>query len=181
MACFTHERKHRVIKKWASNRRNTTSYEVGLLEEVLGDQLNALEGLCLNRKLLDMCTHPPSKELARPLRELFPEASALDAIRTASAAMCDGVVSVGDVAFCRDDDGVRRVVEVMQHMEVQGKHMSIVSVWELMSKGDRVEKHRVSEKLLLVKTDQLMMSLTYSRSTTSACILVPPEYNREGE
>lgn len=43
IACFTHERKHKVIKRYAQHHHNTNSLEKGLVEEITVQHLRDLE------------------------------------------------------------------------------------------------------------------------------------------
>ena len=38
-SCWVQERKQKVIKKWATMRRNTTAFEFGTMEQITMDQL----------------------------------------------------------------------------------------------------------------------------------------------
>ena len=41
-SCWVHERRHRLVKQYTRDRRNTTSYEVGTAEDCAIDHLDAL-------------------------------------------------------------------------------------------------------------------------------------------
>ncbi len=69
ISCFVHERKHRVIKKWAFGHGNTTSYELGMLEEVTVDQLQSLQDWQHVQGLTE--AHPLSKRLKNNARGIM--------------------------------------------------------------------------------------------------------------
>jgi len=176
ISCFVHERKHRVIKKWAYGHRNTTSYELGMLEEVTVDQLQSLQDWQHVQGLTQ--AHPPSKRLKKTLVELCAEQgiSDDDMLVSRQANSCDGLVCVDDFAFALID-GERCVVQVLVLVRLGGSDYAVVSVCVPKgSKSPMYETHLLQECPALIKVGELLVSLTHARTESSVVVLVPFEY-----
>jgi hypothetical protein len=67
LSCYTHERHHRLAKKYAVSRKNTQSYELGVLEDVTLQQLKALKDPSFLGRDGLINAHVPSKRLSRAI------------------------------------------------------------------------------------------------------------------
>ena len=97
LSCFCHERKHRLVKRFAKHRANTTSFEIGTLEDVTIQQLHDVArrwGAAV-----------PSKPSKRQLKVLFEVFGASDVVIANEVPSKHGAISVGDVVYYSVDGG----------------------------------------------------------------------------
>ena len=99
--CFTHERKHKTVKRFANDFYNTRSFEESLLREVLGQELHGLreaDGLEPAIRLFEVKQAPRKK--AGALRLCVPDLEHAESVRVAQQVqLASGErVSRGDVA-----------------------------------------------------------------------------------
>ena len=121
---LTHERKHKVIKRWSKDRFGKQGFEQGLMEELALEHIHAMQSDWCSVGLLDACA--PRKKLLALMQEMFPDGE--DFLTARKARVVHGnLVLAGDVAFAVID-GVRSLVQVEFHLQVDGVPKSCVNV-----------------------------------------------------
>ena len=121
---LTHERKHKVIKRWSKDRFGKQGFEQGLMEELALEHIHAMQSDWCSVGLLDACA--PRKKLLALMQEMFPDGE--DFLTARKARVVHGnVVLAGDVAFAAID-GVRSLAQVEFHLQVDGVPKSCVNV-----------------------------------------------------
>ena len=110
VACLTNERRHRVPKRYAMNRVNLHSWELGVLEEVTVHQLWELETGFIKTGMIR--PHRPDKRLAFNLQDRFPTSGAFEV--ASSAQVDNGLCVCGDAVLFSHVGGVssRRRVDI---------------------------------------------------------------------
>lgn len=130
IACFTHERKHKEVKRYMEGRQNTHyEYERNILQDVLYIQSRVLTeehpyptGVCL----LD--GHPASKRLAGCVcAELGIDAEVRTSVKAKAAALV--TVHVEDVVVIRWDGDTVAIGQVNGLFEVASFVVANVSTW----------------------------------------------------
>ena len=174
LALFTHERRHRLIKKFLHGRMTLQSFERGVIEELTCDHLYYLKIGWLAVGLVNgSCSR--AKQNAQ-VREWYPHAISINVSSDAHLAEV-GTLHAGDVAFVRVD-GRDEVCEIWFHFQVdQDEPHSLVSIWH--SGGDSDDHCArcvvASESPVDVRTCQLRGATTYQRFANGDVIaLVPP-------
>ena len=130
LCCWVHERKHKELKRYASDSHNanlTNSYEKGLLRQVLLTQLNSLQDLFIGEKCQLIKPSPAPSGLEGHLRRflnLSPvEPLLLEYSKTAclhAAATC----SYKDVVLCCSDE-LEKVGEVWFFVNVKARDQNL--------------------------------------------------------
>ena len=108
ISCFVHERKHKIIKRWAVPMctGNNVKYDRGLLEECTRAHVEALKEPLLKPCLIE--TRPADPKVVATLRaQGF--ASAESALTGRTARVQGRTIAVGDVVLYAAGDGSRDV------------------------------------------------------------------------
>ena len=177
IACFVHERKHRMIKRFAIGRHNDKAFDRGVLEEVTLQHFHDLERPLTSSWLRDAHPAPPKLRAALAVDG---HAFENDTVLTARVAMVRSrAVTMGDVVLF-DVGGQLGVAEVYFHACINGNVHSCISPWTLMEDGTHVAKYRVVDNPRLVSTSILRDSCIHSVATAGSVsqVLVPPLYRR---
>lgn len=175
LSCLVLERFHRQPKKYAMQRHNTTSYEIGLIEEMT---------IC---KLVDLQRHWMALGL---VSEAAPRGKILDCLRDLYSAEIDsikvsrrlqtlrGLVTVDDVVFFRDVHAHLCCGEVLLHFTRADETYSIVSVWEPapVDLNGHVLRFKTTGDPRVLVSSCIEQPLVYSRAADYVTVLVPPLY-----
>jgi hypothetical protein len=170
VSCFVHERKHKTIKAAGVPRVNTTSYDIGVLEDVTVQHLWDLATPLASGDGLREPREPPRK-MAEAVRQglLVPMANSL---KTSNVCMCNGrAVAVGDVAMVIVSADP---VEVWFHVAADGICYTCISPWPVTGAHARHKAAHISVAPRFVKSAMLADSVVYYRGATDCTVLVPP-------
>ena len=171
--CFTHERKHKTIKKFASDFYNTRSFEDGMLREVLAQELHDLAlADCLEPGLRLLDPKPCARKTADAIRTCLPELTAARVVHTAAAVrLWSGErISRGDVVLLQGA-GALQCGQVWALVSLpRGPHGLLHSVSDVSHDGDQGEC-RLVESLELVPCSEFLGSCCW-RDIASARRLV---------
>ena len=167
VSCFVHERKHKSIKAAGVPRVNTTSYDIGVLEDVTVQHVWDLATPLASGDGLREPRDPPSEAVRQGL--LVPMANSL---KTSSVCMCNGrAVAVGDVAMVI---GSADPVEVWFHVAVDGVCYTCISPWPVTGAHARHTVARISVATRFINSAMLADSVVYYNGATECTVLVPP-------
>ena len=166
-SCFVHERKHKLLKRFANQLTDTSkAFETSLLSDVLHTQLLALDDpveLPLARPCILVKPRAASKSLQRLLLELGFQ----DPVTTASeVAMQTGFrVRVRDVVQVHVD-GALRVAEVCWHAQSGQRLLTCLNPWVHISNF----MHKVCDDPVLVESHTIVSLCVWSRKGTDAIV-----------
>jgi len=164
LSCFTHERKHKTVKRMAYNRVNTRRFDVGVLEEVLQQHLYELQSPLDKRGLAEPRTAPAKMTTAvRAARAVQGDAE----VTTSRRAWVHGrAICVGDVAMVRMPDGSMTPGTVWFHCQAEGDLYACMSPWVVLGASGRSMRCRINEEApRLIPHRDLLESLIYSRGS----------------
>ena len=161
--CWVHERKHRVVKRFASDILNTVSYERSVLGEVTAHQLESLAGdsnLCEDVGLLDPKPAPPKMRL---LLETELEASGFECLTSREARVSAWATCCkGDVVLVKDEDRFC-AGQVCFHACYGGEHISLVSLWDFIKGDGTSAEWQAASNPILVETCEIYTSVISTR------------------
>ncbi|CAE7513380.1 unnamed protein product [Symbiodinium sp. CCMP2592] len=126
--CYTHERKHRTIKRFAEDIKKTSAYEQGLLREVLGQELYCLARAdCFAAMLQLQDPKPASRRKAAALRKIIPELTSAQVIHVAEKVRLPSGERIcrGD-AVLLEGNGCLECALVWAFVELAGQAYSVV-------------------------------------------------------
>ena len=140
LSCFVHERRHRLIRRYADDTYNTVDYERTLISEAVCHHLGNLEGSTTFDFSIGLV--PPVRSAPKRARNAVLKALDLQDIgdeliintaiesRFSALATCKkrDVVLISDVSALGFIAG-----EVWAHLEVSGEPITVVSMWELVT------------------------------------------------
>lgn len=125
-SCFTHERKHRLVKRFLQNVTNTTSLEKGVLSEVVAQDLFEARhsGTFSTTARLEK-----QSQASRQLISFLSKYMTFEICYTSASLLLHpvGRVCKGDFALYKDDSSFLQAGEVWFHCELDGR------LWTLMS------------------------------------------------
>lgn len=180
LSCFTHERKHKMLKRHANPLVNTAwSWETSVMERVINDHFKDLD----NERLFDYRTpltllhpHPAPPKMLAAVREQFQHAAAVQ-------TSADVAVSKFSVCHARDvvfftADGELNVGEVWFHCDVDGAVLSCVSRWHVVARQPSCFQCSIRDAPRLVRTDTIAEIATYRKQGDHATVLLPATLRR---
>lgn len=166
IACWCHERKHKELKRYANQAHAAkpgTSWEKGLLEEVILVGLLALEEFDIKDGIQFLKEHDASQQLVALVRSQL-NLSPLQpvAVKVSEEALVNHeLFGKGDCVQCIDDDG-EGVGELWFHVKVQPVNqdpvfVSVVSPWQSMGRN----KFRIMDDPCIVLTSSLKKAMPF--------------------
>lgn len=168
LSCWTHERKHKQIKKFGNELDNTSNdFEKNVILNQLFCQLESLKkkpSLSVDSvHLVSPKTAPP--KLATVVCQVIQQPVEILTSIEAVVGMSQRCFK-GDVVRC-SVDGSACVGEVWFHVSALDHCLSCVSIWE--NTGDH--KYKVKERLILLPAVQIEHVCTYKRQADSVHIV----------
>lgn len=176
-SCWTHERRHNLHTKYAKDRKNTQSYELGILEDTTIEQYQALQVDWLACGLLEPVA--PRTNTARAINELF-GASAAGCACSRKLRVTRGIVTTGDVVFFRYPANELHVGELLLALKLQEcPPQAIVTKWARLPVAEplpHVWRFRAENLPFLILAESIERAAIYSLEGSTALVLVPPPY-----
>jgi len=143
ITCWVHERKHRMVKRYAHDILNTKDFDCSLTRQVLLHQFHDLQDPgSLSRTVSLQHARPPSKTQLRSLRAMLsePELAAESCSVSSHARLCCGATCMaGDVAYARSLDSRGFVAcRIRAHAEVDGVVVTFVTIYPVATYDPRL-------------------------------------------
>ena len=181
IACFTMERKHKVVRQFANAIHNSRSFEASIYREVLGQELHNLsqqDNLQLGLGLVN--PSKASRQLKSMLKTVFEISDAdLDAclaartVRLPSAGFC----SKGDLCLVKSASSAQPwdAFQICCSFEIQACHWTLGSMWPLQSvdMGTHSALWKEEDKPILVRTADILATVLYCRTKLGVRTLIP--------
>lgn len=177
ISCFVHERHHKLLKKYALPRRNTKSYETGLIEEATVHQLMAAE-LDFTAVGFQYPVHPKPLVLSA-LKELFPNEQHFVVSKAYKTAMGSSI-HVGDFVL-GNCDGELSGCSIRTFFRAEGGEYAVVAVWNRQpAPHEHMARFRRTEAINVVEATTLLTSVIHTCSPESgtAVALIPYEHRK---
>jgi len=177
IACFVHERKHKIVKRWAlplctGNKRD---FERSLLEECTVAHMESLKEPLLKPSLLQTADACPNVVDALRLHRYASAESA----RTGRFLRVQGrTIAMGDVVLYRGSGhNDIRVGEVYYHVILGDQLLAVVSHWPLKHGTSKWKKVIVTNNMTIVPSAWLLQSVIYTPAAVGnkATVLMPAE------
>jgi hypothetical protein len=174
ISLFTHERKHKHVKRYIQDRRKLAGYEKGLIAELTCEHLRALETPLVKAGM--ECTRAARGRTLEAIRELRPGARDVVIGRVVG---CSGeTITAGDVILVRYNDRLR-VAETWFHCSIDGGDtMTCASLWvDVHTSGDGCTRTvRKAEDPMLFPTSDAVAALVFRESNdrVSVTVVLPP-------
>ena len=177
LSCFVHERRHKLVKRYGQDRKNTTNYEAGLVQECTLQHLHDMKSQWIASGLHDPIR--PRKQWLEAMIALHPTAVNIMTSRVITVA--HSTFTAGDVVLVHVNDALC-VGEVWFHVSIDGNVQTCVSLWEPVpasaSATAWVKTYRKRERPLMLESSHLREALVYLESARgeSVSVLIPPAY-----
>ncbi len=166
ISCFLMERKHRVCKRFMNDRRNTKSFDYGVMSEITVQHLYELE----HHKLFaeDMLApHAASKTLRAAIGSVFNLSDDDEVVTSRSVHVkCRAVLMQDVVAVERD--GCIQFAQVWFHCRVNGVLFSCLSFWELVEFHEQHARCRVCCAPEMIQTACIIESCWFRSAPAGA-------------
>jgi hypothetical protein len=188
LTCWVHERKHRMVKRYTDQVRNTRVYEKSIMSEVICHHIAELSDACkfdLRVRLLEPRNAP--KKLVRFLRhELDLTQPEHDDIiyKTSSKARVSEfeVCEVRDVVLACFGGRQLSCCEIWTFADVAGEAIALVSVWVAVAANSAqgTLDVRISDSdVRLVSVADIVVSCTYRRKVNGLATVLIPVLHRD--
>ena len=176
LSCFTHERKHRLVKRFTLNRVNVCNYEVGTMEDITLHHLGDIQEPWIN---IDgpLGAHKANKKLHALISDLYPNAQ--DILVAPAVASQGERIHAKDVALVEIRPDEYCVCHVQFHMVVDRMPSSCVTQWLYdSSPSSHTWKFQVRHDRHVICPTLFRASLVHSCSGTRshATMIVPRRY-----
>ena len=174
VSLFTHERRHKLLKRFIRDRPNTTSFERGVMEEVTLQHLYDVRSKWWKSGCIDL--RPPGKSLRAAWEAQFPGAASIS-VASSCYMEAGGIARVGDaVAFSQQD--VTYIGEIHSLARVDASDHACLEVWEpVAGAGSRYYKvMRITENNQFMVLECLLSALTVQRTPNgvASCLIPAP-------
>ena len=180
-ACFVHERKHRMVKRYSNDVQNTRAFERSVLSEVLSHHFTRLrkpDTFSLDVGLVD--PRPASKQLLRLLNTVLlanPPLVAEDVKASRMARLSSSaIIYARDICLVTSEDG-RSLLGARVHANV---HIEDVGCLTMLSFMTRVSSTALATTWrvdpvgpTLVPTSDIIAPCIYSESAGTVRTLIP--------
>ncbi|CAE7280048.1 unnamed protein product [Symbiodinium sp. CCMP2592] len=167
LSCFVHERKHKLVKRFANNMKNTSrSYEATVLRETLAAQFLAMQDELPQGDVRLIGKRRCTKAMASLIRDVFGNS---DGVFQAQAALHGGGFrcSHGDVV--RAKHAQEHVVGMIHfHVEVDGLPLTCMSPWSHVAD----HMYRVKHESFFINTACIFSACIWSRKGDDAIVLL---------
>ena len=178
LSTLTHERKHRVFMRHVRERKNTTKWEVSVLEEMTCHDLHALESATLGCRLGSERSQPTKLQLAL-LSEVFSIKDLVN-MQISNIAFCHQKrASAGDMVLFKKGSSYT-IGEFKLGLVLGERHEALVSCYE--ATGDRddsgVRRFHSTGVDSVVPIESFVCAVCYlTGGKGSIHALIPIEYN----
>ena len=183
VSCFVHERRHKVVKRYASQILNTTVYEESVLSEMVCHHLADLgrDDCFIDTVCLDNA-HAASERMITFLSDHIGIRLSAEDIKTSYRARMApaGMCSKGDICIVQNQLGGTSIcgAEIWFHAELTGECWSLVSIWYAQD-GDQpyglVNWKKVMNPML-IPTDNIFAVCISKQSGDSVQTLIPYQF-----
>ena len=174
LSCLVLERLHKVPKRYVSDRRSTTSYELGCIEDVTIKQMYDRREDWLALGLVNGTV--PTRGIAKSLSELYPVAASILSARV--VATPNGPITCEDVVLYTVD-GSKRCGQVKLNCNIDGNTISFIESWELapaVELGVEADRYKIIANPAPYPSASILTPVTYLAEAGFATVLVPPLY-----
>ena len=184
LSCFVHERKHKLIRRYATPIANAKTFEHSVLSEITGHHIAALNARgALN---FDVGLVSPRRANARTRAALLGVLELLGDhevhIAAESRFHAFETCRKGDVVFVKSGEGIS-VGQASCHAAIDGAPLSVVACWELKSmqwsSRSAVWRVSVGDAQLFPTSDILAVAVWMAMGDDLARTLLPPSYMME--
>ena len=178
LGCFVHERKHRLIKRYAEDIHNTTKFEHSLMSELLCHQfsrMSAQSAFAFSVGLVDPMQTITKGNMFNILVNDFGTNVEFKASRGSRFSEF-GICHKHDVVFVKDD-GPRGIAcgQVWAHLSVGGVPTTIISLWSLAADNSFFMDWTCAHNPVYVETELIIDVAIWTRQTASVVrTIVPP-------
>lgn len=171
-ACFVQERKHRMVKRGARGRHNSTAFDRGVLEEMTLQHLHDLQSPLTQEALRD--THDAPNRLKEALVRNGDVRADDTVLVGRQAVVSSRAISVGDVALVSLEDG-HGFGQVVFHFSVQGEVRTCIALWEIISTNAHETICYRRDETIIIPTSSLIESCIFSKAAVDekSHILLP--------
>jgi hypothetical protein len=161
LSCFTHERKHKEIKRYIPTRMSERS----VLLEVIALQFRGMQSECHGHAVLHE-PKPAKDALTGLVQSIF---RTLELVLTAQVAVCATGLRVFQDDVVQLVDGA--IAEVVFHVQLGAECMSCVSVWTQSEVDKNI--YNICKTAEFVSTDYIVNVCTYRRQDGVAYVIPP--------
>ena len=170
--CYVHERKHKILKRWAVLLCSKKGNNRSLLEECTLAHFTSLQDPLLKPCLLE--TVKASPEVVDALKE-HGFAAAETALTGGTARVQSRSIENGDVALYLDGDENTTVGEIYWFASIGGELLVGLSAWRVKKDLGRYRKVAVEDNLSIIPFRRLLQAMIFTPTEVgkTATVIMP--------
>ena len=180
-SCFVHERKHRLVKRYSSDIKNTISFDKSVMAELLCQHFADIE----DEDSFNMGVGLLQPKMAPNKMLKFMEAElnmSLASFRVTTSCVCRirpaGVVHKKDLVMIRSHlgPGYFILAEILFHAAIDGEHVSLVHKYSVFSDDESscASDWNVQRHPLFISTEDVFTSVCYRKLTDIIVKIIVP-------
>ena len=183
IATFTHERKHRGVKRECRPRQNLKNWEVGVVESLTVHRLHLMSGPWVHAYLVN--ARKPMRRDVRVLDDIFPNARGGIEVSKRVETM-NGSIAANDVVLYRWVHGELAVGKLLINAKVDGAYRAAVTKWTLLPRDravagqmdNMIAEYQCDDAGMVIDAAALEAALVHRPSDDGAIctVVLPPEY-----
>lgn len=178
LSCWVHERKHRIVKRYAQDVQNTVNYERSILLQVVSHDLALLQ---TNERLFSETAMlqkqcKPSKKVMDFVKETW-DTEVNTCFMCASAKLApDGVAHKQDVVILKTSPP--QVCEVWLFAEVNAEVVALVSFWTLVKQDVAFSIWNKVDDPKMIPLEEIKCSLPFKNLKGNQFVVILPFHCR---
>lgn len=173
LSLLTHERKHKVVKRWSRDRFGKISFERGLMEELTLEHIHALKSEWCATGLLNPGT--PRKAMLEAMQDMYPHCAQFQTARVVRTPNGE-LTQAGDMAFALIE-GAMVLVQVHFHISVDEELKTCVNALEPAPCATDAQTgtatYRDRNNTLMISGDMLVASVTFLQTDDVVTAILP--------
>ena len=176
-SCFTQERKHKTVKKYATSIQNLKHYNRSILEEIAVQDLYDLQGHDFSNAARLANKGGCSKKVLSFLQDAFPDVNGNQCFCCSKAMLAPaGSCSRGDFVLVKD--AAKLVAgEVVSHFEVCGTTWTLLQKMSLASYSEQsvsAKWSKAEDAVVLFATEHIQCATTWSHGKDCTIVTIIP-------
>jgi hypothetical protein len=173
VSCWTHERRHKRLKRAANDIYNTKTFEHSVLSDSTVQHIHDITKAGEYNFGVGLVSPRPAPKKLSSLMKTAWGADVEFSIGAAVRISCWDTVHVGDVVLVRNDDGLR-AGKVIANVCTGDALVCVVSVWTLASMCYAHATWVVNDNPQIIRVEDIIDATTWRDEGTTVTTLLPP-------
>ena len=179
IACFVHERKHKMLKRYLNDIRNTIVFEKSVLSEVTCHHIFSLQNKSFDFSPGLLKPHAASAKTRAFFLDMFEFPADMPVMQSSTSRhRALATTSVGDVVMYNDPSGGINAGQVWTHVAIDGLPVSMFQKLELesLNKSSMTAIFKITNEHVTLPTEDILDAVIWEEFRPGFIrVLIPPE------